>query len=117
MDYLTGYEIELAIFYLILIAFVTWFAGKRSGALISVISTIIIFIADLFAGKVFSHSLIGFWNTLATLGIFLIIVLLLSSLNNAFERERVLARTDSLTGVANPRYFKLLTNLEIETRH
>ena len=83
IDYLTGYEIELAIFYLIPIAFVTWFAGKGSGALISIISTIIIFLAHMFAGKVFSHPLIGFWNTLATLGVFLIIVLSLSSLKNA----------------------------------
>jgi len=114
IDYLTGYEIELAIFYLIPIAFVTWFAGKESGALISIVSTIIIFLADMFAGKVFSHPLIGFWNTLATLGIFIIIVLTLSSLKEALERERMSARTDSLTGVANSGYFKLLTNLEIE---
>ena len=114
IDYLTGYEIELAIFYLIPIAFVTWFAGKRNGALISIVSTIIIFLADMFAGKVFSHPLIGFWDTLATIGIFLIIVFSLSSLKNALEKERMSARTDSLTGAANPRHFKSLTNLEIE---
>jgi diguanylate cyclase (GGDEF)-like protein len=114
IDYLTGYEIELAIFYLIPIAFVTWLAGKRSGALISIVSMIIIFLANMFAGKVFSHPIIGLWNTLATLGVFLIIVLSLSSLKNALEEERMSARTDSLTGVANSGYFKLLTNLEVE---
>lgn len=114
IDYLTGYEIQLAIFYLITIAFVTWFAGKRSGALVSIVSTIIIFLADLFAGKVFSHPLIGFWNTLTTLGVFLVIVFSLSSLKNALEEERMSARTDSLTGAANSRHFRLLTNLEVE---
>jgi predicted signal transduction protein with EAL and GGDEF domain len=114
IDYLTGYEIELAIFYLIPIAFVTWFAGKRSGALMSVVSAIVIFLADMFAGKIFSHPLIGFWDTLGTFGIFLIIVLTLSSLKKALEKERMSARTDSLTGAANSGYFKLLTNLEIE---
>ncbi|MGZ6206845.1 MAG: GGDEF domain-containing protein [Syntrophales bacterium] len=114
IDYLAGYEIELAIFYLIPIAFVTWLAGKRSGTLISIVSTIIIFLADMLAGKVFSHPLIGSWNTLATLGIFLIIVFSLSSLKNALKEEQMSARTDSLTGVANSGYFKLLTDLEVE---
>jgi diguanylate cyclase (GGDEF)-like protein len=114
IDYLTGYEVELAIFYLIPIAFVAWFAGRRSGALISIVSAIIIFLADMFAGKVFSHPLIGFWNTMATLGVFFIIAFSLSSLKNALEKERMSAQTDSLTGTANSGYFRLLIDLEVE---
>lgn len=114
IDYLTGYEIELAIFYLIPITLLTWLAGRTSGELASFVSTLIIFLTDMMAGKVFSHPLILFWNTLAILGIFLVIVFALSSLKTSLERERTLARTDSLTGVANSGYFKLLTQHEIE---
>jgi len=114
IDYLTGYEVRLAIFYLIPIAFVTWFAGKESGELISIVSTITIFLTDMMAGKAFSYSLIWLWDILAMLGFFLIVALSLSSLKNALEKERMLARTDSLTGVANSGYFKVLTDLEIE---
>ncbi len=114
IDYLTGYEVQLAIFYLIPIAFVTWFTGKKGGEFISIVSAITIFLADMMAGKVFLLSLLWLWNTLAVFGFFLVVVLSLSLLKNALEKERMLARTDSLTGVANSGYFKLLTNLEIE---
>ncbi len=114
IDYLTGYEVQFAIFYLIPIAFVTWFTGKKGGEFISIVSAITIFLADMMAGKVFLFSLLWLWNTLAVFGFFLVVVLSLSLLKNALEKERILARTDSLTGVANSGYFKLLTNLEIE---
>jgi len=114
IDYLTGYEVQFAIFYLIPIAFVTWFTGKKGGEFISIVSAITIFLADMMAGKVFLFSLLWLWNTLAVFGFFLVVVLSLSLLKNALEKERMLARTDSLTGVANSGYFKLLTNLEIE---
>lgn len=114
IDYLTGYEIELAIFYLIPILLLTWLAGRVSGTFIAVASTAVIYLANMMAGKVFSNPLIWIWDSIAVFGIFLLAVLSLSSLKNALEKERMLARTDVLTGAANSGYFKLLTTLEIE---
>ena len=95
-DYLTGYEIQFAIFHLIPIVFVTWFTGKESSELISLVCIITTCLADMLAGKVFLYLLIWFWDTLAVLGFYLIVVLSLSSLKAKLERERMLARTDPL---------------------
>jgi diguanylate cyclase (GGDEF)-like protein/PAS domain S-box-containing protein len=93
LDYLTGYEISLTVFYLIPISIVTWFAGKRSGVLISIGSAIAIYIADILAGKVFSTFLIFLWDAFITLGLFFVVVFSLSALEKSLGRYRTLIET------------------------
>ncbi len=90
LDYLTGYEVQLTVFYLLPISLVTWFAGRRNGILISLVSTIVIYIANVRAGKAFSHPLIGLWDEVITLGLFLLFVFSLSILKNSLESYRAL---------------------------
>ena len=59
------------------------------------------------------HPAIPYWNMGVRLGTFLILTFLLSALKKAMEREKELARTDPLTGVANRRYFFELADMEI----
>jgi len=95
LDYLTGYEIQLIIFYLIPISLVTWFTDRRSGVLISIVSTIVIYMANTEAGKIFSHPLVGLWDELITLGLFLIFVFSLSLLKNTLGSYRALVENTS----------------------
>jgi K+-sensing histidine kinase KdpD len=114
IDYLTHSEISFSLFYLLPICIVTWFTGKWTGAVVSVASTLTWTVADLMVSGTYSHPVIPYWNAIARLALFLIVTYILSSLKSALEREKRLARTDYLTGVANRRSFFELTNIEID---
>jgi diguanylate cyclase (GGDEF)-like protein len=110
-DYLTGAEISLGVFCLLPISLVTWFAGRWTGILISGVSAITWFIANL---KVpYLHSFIYYWEGIVRLGFFLIFTYILSAFKNTVESEKKLARIDALTGVANVRFFYELAKNEI----
>ncbi|MBL0230528.1 MAG: GGDEF domain-containing protein [Moraxellaceae bacterium] len=114
LDYFTGYELAFSLFYVIPVTFATWFFNHKIGILTAIISAIVWFLADIFAGQIYSHSLIYLWNTLIRFSFFLIISLLLSKLKTQIEHEQALARTDSLTGAINARCFYELAQLEID---
>jgi diguanylate cyclase (GGDEF)-like protein len=113
VDYVTGYEITFSIFYLIPVAMVSWYAGRRYGILISFASAISWFLADIMAGHPYSQPLITYWNTSVSLGFFLVVTFILSQLRAELKRERKLAQTDFLTGIANSGYFTELLTWEI----
>jgi diguanylate cyclase (GGDEF)-like protein len=113
VDYITGYEITFSIFYLIPVAMVSWYAGRRYGILISFASAISWFLADIMAGHPYSQPLITYWNTSVSLGFFLVVTFILSQLRAELKRERKLAQTDFLTGIANSGCFTELLTWEI----
>jgi diguanylate cyclase (GGDEF)-like protein len=112
IDYLTGIYISLAIFYLIPIIFITWLVSRWSGLFISLLSTVVWFIADT-ALENSPYALIPYWNAAVRFSFFVIIAYLLSALKIAYEREKRLARTDMLTGAINRYYFMELLQAEI----
>jgi len=115
-DIATGSELAFSLFYLIPIVLVTWFSGRNLGLVISVDSAVMWFIADVLAGQTYSQSVIRYWNAITRLGFFIVVTLLLPALR-ALERERDLARSDYLTGVANRRYFFELAQTELDRSH
>jgi diguanylate cyclase (GGDEF)-like protein len=100
IDILTGPEVSFALFYLAPIVLVTWFTGRPLGVATSVLSAIAWSIADAVSGTTYSHPLIRYWNTGTRLAFFLMATFFLPLLQ-ALEREKELARRDSLTGAAN----------------
>lgn len=112
-DILVTSDVSLTIFYLIPIVVTTWFAGRGIGFLISTLCAIAWSIADLFAKEYSSH-LLQVWNGLVVFAFFLITTYLLSELKIAYEREKLLARTDDLTGTVNRRFFLELLQTEID---
>jgi diguanylate cyclase (GGDEF)-like protein len=116
-DYLTGEEVSSAIFYLLPISLSAWFIGKGAALLISFISAITWITADLIARKSYLHPLIHFWNTIMSLGIFLLVSYILSALKTSLEQEKILSRTDPLTGLITRRYFNELAVMEISRAH
>jgi diguanylate cyclase (GGDEF)-like protein len=114
IDYLTGYEIAFSLFYLLPVALLTWFTGKRPGIVASVASALIWLLADIKSGQTYAHPAIFAWNSLIRLSFFIIVAFLLSALRKAHQLEKELARIDSLTGAANTRFFSELVHMEIE---
>jgi len=113
IDYLTGYEINLSLFYLLPISLAAWYGGQEAGLVVSGVSAITWFIADVFSGASYSNSWIFLWNTLIRLGFFAIVTFLLVALKKAFRTNEELARTDYITGAVSPRFFHELSQREL----
>ncbi|MGZ6291678.1 MAG: hypothetical protein ACXWMK_05740 [Syntrophales bacterium] len=78
IDYLTGYEIGIEVFYLMPIGILSWLVNRNAGVIMSVISAATIITANLFAGKVIQNYLIESWNVLVHCSFFIVAVYLIS---------------------------------------
>ncbi|MEJ2553397.1 MAG: GGDEF domain-containing protein [Gammaproteobacteria bacterium] len=106
LDYVAGYEISFSLFYFGPVALAAWYADRRSAIATAIMAAGAWLVADTAAGHPYSHQLITLWELSVRLGVFLIIGLVFGALRAALERERALARTDVLTGVATRRAFE-----------
>ena len=113
VDYLVTVDLSLSIGYLIPILVVTKYLDRRSGILLSVLSTVSWYLAEYAAKSDLSNVLLT-WNTLVRLTVFLIVVYLLSATKNAYEHEKELAQIDGLTKIYNRRYFLETLKLEVK---
>lgn len=105
LDYLTGYEMSFAIFYLIPVGLAAWYVGLNTGLAMGLVSAVVWQITNKLAGEVLSSPLLYAWNTAVRIVAFSMVAILLHKLRVALERERKLSRTDTLTGVMNRRAF------------
>jgi diguanylate cyclase (GGDEF)-like protein len=90
-----------------------WFVGKWTSVAISVESAVVLLVVDLVWQKHSSESVALYWNDLSILIFFLLVTYIIASLKSAFEREKLAAGIDALTGVANRRRFCELADAEI----
>lgn len=114
LDFITGEEMGLSLFYVIPVMLVAWYLGRAAGAAASIVAAATWYAADAASGKIYPNIAIPLWNTAMRLGFLLLIGLLASLIKVIFEQERDLARTDSLTGVLNTRQFYELAGGELE---
>jgi diguanylate cyclase (GGDEF)-like protein len=105
LDYATGTEIGFSIFYMGPIVFAAWFISRRAGIVLALVSAALWGWLDAAGGMHYSSVLIPVWNTIMRLGYFVTALVLVAQTKAASESQRLLARTDSLTGVANGRAF------------
>jgi len=87
MDYVTGYDFGFSLFYLLPIILVSWFVNRKAGMLFSLMSSLIIFVADYFAGKTFIPSFVELWDFSIHLGFFTIIGFLVAQLKSEFDEH------------------------------
>jgi diguanylate cyclase (GGDEF)-like protein len=113
IDYSTGYEISLSVFYFGPVAFTAWYAGKRPGIWVSLLASLVWLNADLGAGHMYSHWSIPFWNALVRFLFLAFNALLLAAFHKQLEAANSLARIDPLTGLLNLREFVTRLNLII----
>ena len=113
IDYVTGIELNLTLFYLIPIFLVAWFADENLALVISAVSALTLFITDFSNGLLYSNLMIYVWNTLIRLGFFIIASRLLTELRKALRANQDAARMDYVSGAASVRYFYELAQTEI----
>lgn len=91
VDWITGFELSISIFYLIPITLTAWFIHRRAGIILAMMSITIWLTSDLINSPSYSHPIVPYWNTLIMLGIFIAFAVLLSTLKSAVERENIMA--------------------------
>jgi diguanylate cyclase (GGDEF)-like protein len=118
VDFLTGYEVSVSLFYLVPVFLAAWYAGGLAGAGISLLALVSWFVADAAAGQTLGHPLVETWNSLVRLSYFLVISGLSATLRKQLKNEIELARTDALTGLFGRRAFgeRLEHDLELGRR-
>jgi signal transduction histidine kinase len=86
IDYATGAELSVSIFYLIPISLSVLFVNRRTGVLLSVFSSAVGLTTDFLAGHPYSHPIIVYWNNAIQVSFFLIIVFILSALKRDYKK-------------------------------
>ena len=105
IDYVTGVEIRAFPLYFAPVSLVTWRSGRSWGLFFSGLAAGAWFVANRLDAVVYSRPFIPYVNTAAILSAFVVVSLLLAAQKEQLERERSLARSDALTGLANGRAF------------
>jgi diguanylate cyclase (GGDEF)-like protein len=117
LDYVTGYDLSLSLLYLAPVAIAAWYDTAGAAYLTVALSALAWLLANELADPGRLAPALLAWNTAIRMGFFLIVARLLGSLRVAHEKQRELARTDSLTGVCNGRTFRELAQIEIMRAH
>jgi diguanylate cyclase (GGDEF)-like protein len=113
VDYLTGNEITFSLFYLAPIVLLTWAVGRNVGLFASLLSALILLVAEIAAARTASHPVVYVWNTLFRTVFYVIVTYLMAELQKARREEQLAARTDFVSGAANARYFNEMLQMEI----
>ncbi len=113
LDYVTGNELTLSLFYLIPIVLVTWVVDRKAGLFMSFISGLTLLGAEIAAGQTYSYPIFYLLNTLVRTLFYVVVVYLVTELQQSRKEEQLAARTDFVTGAVNARYFNELLQMEI----
>jgi diguanylate cyclase (GGDEF)-like protein len=114
-DYLTSPLLMFTPFYLVPVALVTWFVGRRAGLVNAAVSAAVSALVYVLTVPGLAWNTVEpYWNTLSQLGIFLVVNFALSKASEALRHEKDLARTDHVTGAPNSRAFFERVELELE---
>jgi C4-dicarboxylate-specific signal transduction histidine kinase len=97
LDYVTGYEVRLAILYLLPIALSTWSGGPKAGMLI-VAAASLCWLVSFRSSHTYSGEVFFYWEGLAMFSVYVAIVWLLARLRAALRRadERFLRVLEEL---------------------
>jgi hypothetical protein len=86
LDYATGYELRLAILYLVPIALATWMGGTRAGVLIVALSSVC-WLASFHSTHPYTGEIFFYWEGVVMLAVHITFVLLLARLRLALTRR------------------------------
>ena len=86
LDYLTGPELSLSLFYLMPIGLVTWNLGRRWGAAAVVVSTVAALVSDVLSSPSTSTTdPVPYWNGIVRFAVFLAAAMLLDTLRSIID--------------------------------
>ncbi len=87
IDYLTGFELRIDVFYLLPISFAIWYISKKAAIVISSMSILLICLSDLLSKPQISFQFIDLWNLSVVYLFFIIVILSLSKLRETLDEQ------------------------------
>ena len=113
IDYKTGPDISISLFYIIPVALASWTLGRSEGILVSVACAAIGQGTDLLTGER-SPDPIYLWNAVAFLASLSIVSLLFAEVHALLKNATHLSLTDFLTGILNRRALMEAASMELD---
>ena len=107
-------QITLSVLYMFPVIIGSWVFGIWAGLMVSVAAATLIALVGFHSGHPFSQAGYFLINVASALFSFVLVTVLAARLRRALDRERALARTDFLTGIANRAAFYEVVGREIE---
>jgi diguanylate cyclase (GGDEF)-like protein len=99
-------QVSFSYLYLVPTGICAWYAGRRAAVAMAVACIVVWTVSDFHtAGGIYPNPVLPLWNGAIRFSFYLIMALLLVELRRSLQHEKELARTDFLTGLANPRWF------------
>ena len=99
-------QVSFSYLYLAPIAICAWYAARRVALGMAVICIAVWASSDFYSsGGIYPNPVLPLWNGTIRFSFYAILALLLAELRRSLHHEKELARTDFLTGLANPRWF------------
>lgn len=114
LDIATGAEVSFSLFYLAPVVVITIRWGNGWGQAAAIAAAAVWYLIDHVSGAQYSHPLIPVWNAGVRFGFFGLVSVLAGGLYTVVQRETLLARTDSLTGLPNRRALMELAGRELD---
>ena len=105
VDFVTGHDLSLSIFYVLPVAMASWYGRERLGFPFCFIAGLTMILVDFNSGHAYSYRAVPIWNAIARISVFLMVATLLLSLRRTLEAQAALAQRDGLTGLMNARTF------------
>lgn len=91
IDYLTGPNFSLSVFYLIPVLFVSWYSERSIGIIMSFAAALVWLATALSMKKYYEHSVVLYWDDIMELVFLLVVSLLISALRSSLQREKEMA--------------------------
>lgn len=115
LDVSTGRHVSMNGLYLLPLVFTTWCLGRLPGLLLGVVTTVTTISINGFGDGLSAQATtvpasVAAWNAGMRIFGVAFIILLVGAFRRTFDRERLNARVDPLTGLANRRAFEIDTS-------
>jgi PAS domain S-box-containing protein len=88
IDYVTGPGVRVSILYVLVVIFVTWFAGASCGVFVAAAAAIAGFVANLYSPITTSEILVAGWNSAVDLAVLLAVSFLVLAMKKAGAERR-----------------------------
>lgn len=105
LDFATGIEFRVFLFYSLAIAIYTWYLGKRVAVLAVAVSAVCWLGNEYLGGRQYTRPIAWVWNTTITMAAFSVFAVLTYWLRLYLETLHRLVNTDDLTSLHNRRAF------------
>jgi phosphoserine phosphatase RsbU/P len=92
LDYISGTELTFYIFYIMPVLFIVWFAGKKYGFVICVFCFASWYTDTFYNRGIELSYMVLFWNILVELSFFTLVILSVSAMKNAIEKQEEIER-------------------------